>query len=99
MVDRYKNTSINTRSKTRTYSTTIYPKIDKSDTDMYIQTLPGDRLDLLAHRYYGDTSLWWVIAQANTELGIGKGTFFVSGGLLIRIPQDLGTILNKTNKV
>lgn len=25
----------------------------------------GDRLDLLAYRYYGDAQLWWVIMDAN----------------------------------
>jgi len=25
----------------------------------------GDRLDALAYRYYGDPTLWWVIADAN----------------------------------
>lgn len=28
----------------------------------------GDRLDSLAHNYYGDPRLWWVIAQANPGL-------------------------------
>ena len=26
---------------------------------------PGDRLDSLAERYFGDPRLWWAIAQAN----------------------------------
>jgi hypothetical protein len=25
----------------------------------------GDRIDLLAHRYYSDAQLWWVIMDAN----------------------------------
>ena len=25
----------------------------------------GDRLDMLAHQFYGDVSLWWYIAKAN----------------------------------
>ncbi len=28
----------------------------------------GDRLDLLAYRYYGDAGKWWVIADANVHL-------------------------------
>lgn len=28
----------------------------------------GDRLDRLAHHYYGDPRLWWAIAQANPGL-------------------------------
>jgi hypothetical protein len=29
----------------------------------------GDRLDLLAFKYYGDPSKWWQIADANSEFG------------------------------
>jgi hypothetical protein len=29
---------------------------------------PGDRLDILAKRRYGDATLYWHIADANTEL-------------------------------
>lgn len=28
----------------------------------------GDRLDLLAYRYYGDPTKWWVVADANRDL-------------------------------
>lgn len=29
---------------------------------------PHDRLDILAHEHYGDSSEFWYIADANTEL-------------------------------
>lgn len=27
----------------------------------------GDRIDLLAHKYYGEAQLWWVIMDANPK--------------------------------
>jgi phage tail protein X len=27
----------------------------------------GDRIDLLAYKYYGDPSMWWVILDANPQ--------------------------------
>ena len=47
------------------YSTTIYASIPKNDSDIYVITQMGDRLDHLAHQFYGDVSLWWYIAKAN----------------------------------
>jgi len=32
------------------------------------QVIQGDRLDLLAFRYYGDPTKWWIIADANRSL-------------------------------
>mgnify|MGYP001255758606 FL=1 len=50
----------------------------------------SERLDHVAHKYYGDTRLWWVIAAAS-DIGWGlqcpPGTF-------LRIPTDLGIISN-----
>jgi hypothetical protein len=47
------------------YSTTIYSNIPPSDSDIYVITQMGDRLDHLAYQFYGDVSLWWYIAKAN----------------------------------
>lgn len=33
--------------------------------DTFHTVVDGDRLDLLAHRYFGDARLWWVIAEYN----------------------------------
>ena len=65
------------------YKTTMYPKIDRHETDIYIHTREGDRLDNLAYLYYKDVKLWWILAQANH---LGKGTMNVKGAQLIRIP-------------
>ena len=49
----------------------------------YVTAL-GDRLDLLAHAFYGDAEQWWRIADTNPEV-------FYPGdlpeGTLLRIPR------------
>lgn len=74
------------------YSSTLYPRIKRSDTDLYIRAVDGDRLDNLAFKYYKNAGLWWIIAQANH---IGKGTLKIKAGLQLRIPTDLSEILTE----
>ena len=64
-MSRYKNSRIDTKKNKSYYKTTIFDKIPKSESDIYVITQYGDRLDLLAHQFYGDVSLWWYIARAN----------------------------------
>ena len=81
---RYDNTrKSKDKSGKRYYKTILYPDITPKEDDIYIFTRAGDRLDLLANRFYKDSSLWWVIAQAN---GIGNGKMYVEAGIQIRIP-------------
>jgi nucleoid-associated protein YgaU len=54
------------------------PKVDTSPRpdDRFHTVVEGDRIELLAHKYLGDVSLWWVIADYNDlffcqELEIG----------------------------
>lgn len=61
------------------------PPADSSD--LYIQVTSPDRLDILADKLYGDQSLWYVIAQAN---GLGKGSYRVPEGKILRIPNQSG---------
>ena len=57
-----------------------------------------DRLDLLAEQFYGDTELWWIITIAN--LGkIKRDSFFVKGGLQIRIPQDTQSVIDEYKRI
>ena len=63
------------------YRTTIYNSIPESDSDIWVITQPGDRLDLLAHRFYSETTLWWYIAKANNLT-----TMAIPAGLSLRIP-------------
>ena len=92
---RYKNTiskiSDNVRGKEQTvsynkvssYSTTIYGSIPLNDNDIYVITQEGDRLDHLAHQFYGDVSLWWYIAKANNLVFMTVPT-----GTSLRIPSS-----------
>jgi len=75
---------------------TIYPKIKASDTDFYVISEASDRLDLLAKKYYGDTTLWWIIAVANN---LNEANFFVKEGLQLRIPQNVAKISNDLQKI
>jgi hypothetical protein len=77
-------------SNRRVVRSTLYPPIARSLRDIYIMTTPGDRIDLLAKKYYSDIGYWWIIAEGNA---IGKGTMIVPPGLQLRVPMDLATIL------
>tara|TARA_Y100000385_G_C12778925_1_gene502632 strand:+ start:297 stop:596 length:300 start_codon:yes stop_codon:yes gene_type:complete len=69
----------------RRANTVIIPTPIPSASDIYIEITSPERLDLLAYQFYGDASLWWIIANAN---GLGKGSFFTPEGVTIRIPNS-----------
>tara|TARA_B100000795_G_scaffold70421_1_gene49346 strand:- start:11 stop:310 length:300 start_codon:yes stop_codon:yes gene_type:complete len=77
------------------YGTTYYPQIPLEDSDKFVFSKDGDRLDTLAYRYYGDTTLWWVIAKAN---GI-KGKVAAPVDELLRIPGNITVILENFRKI
>ena len=79
----------------RVYSTTLYPQIPVSDSDKFIYPKDGDRLDTLAFRYYGDTTLWWVIAKAN---GI-RGKVAVATDEVLRIPGNVSYIMENFRRI
>lgn len=54
----------------------------------------GERLDTLAHRYYGDSDYWWIIALANRV----QDPFSLSPGTRMRIPSDYRSILDKVQR-
>jgi nucleoid-associated protein YgaU len=75
----------------RYYVNKIFPYISPEDDDYYIITVEGDRLDLLANQYYGDSSLWKVIAIANNN--VNKGSIFPPRGIQLRIPHNYNRVL------
>ena len=80
--NRYKNTEkIKKENNQVYYRSTYFDNIPITDSDMYIISQYGDRLDLLAHQFYGDTSLWWYIARAND-----LNTMIVPENIQLRIP-------------
>jgi phage tail protein X len=93
MAGRYRNNETKKLNDGReVYRTKIYPKIPKSDQDMYIVTQTGDRLDTLAYQYYEDASLWYIIASANN---IHDAPFALEDGTTLRIPKNYIDIVNK----
>jgi nucleoid-associated protein YgaU len=95
---RYINTDVlKTKETKKQYlESTIYPIVRASDNDMYIISEAGDRLDLLANKYYGDQTKWWIIATANN---INDATFYVQPGIQLRIPMDTNKILNDLQNI
>ena len=96
MISRYYNNKTKKTTDGRTvYKSIIYPNIPLRDDDVYVATETGDRLDTLAHQYYKDSSLWWIIASANN---IHNSVFAFTEGTILRIPQNYLEILrNFTN--
>lgn len=69
----------------RYYRNPIYPDIPLSEDDIYVITTIGDRYDTLALQFYSDSSLWWVIAMANTG---ERASLIPTPGQQLRIPAD-----------
>jgi hypothetical protein len=91
MPSRYKDTKVKIgRNGKRVFKPTMYPRIPIQDSDIFIYPRFGDRLDNLAHKYYGDVSLWWIIAKAN---GLDAAHIGLEVDKQIRIPTDIDTIL------
>ncbi len=69
------------------YSFTLYPYIiNINDTDFYkIIVKQGDRLDLLAKKYYNNSTFWWIIAMVNN---IDGDSLLVQPGTILYIPKD-----------
>lgn len=76
------------------FSPKIYPNIELRDDDIYVATETGDRLDTLAHYYYGDSTLWWIIASANN---IHDAVFALPDGTILRIPVNYNDIISNYN--
>lgn len=81
---------LKTEQGKRYYRDTKYPDVPVSFNDIYIVTTSGDRYDTLAQQYLGDSSLWWMIAAANPEYGLGS--YFPPIGIQLRIPSNQSQI-------
>lgn len=45
-----------------------------------------DRVDTVAHRFYGSEQLWWLFARANPQV---LNWVAVPAGTVIRVPRDV----------
>lgn len=78
------------------YTSTYYPVIHESESDIYIIASETDYLDSLAKKYYGSEDYWWIIANAN---GIGYGKLSIPFGKQLRIPGDISRIMEDFKRV
>ena len=91
---RYQNIPIAKQNDTGSqyYLNNLYPSIPLSNDDNYVITVLGDRLDLLAFDFYGDSSMWWIIASANALPG---DSLYLEPGSQLRIPIDVSGVINQ----
>jgi hypothetical protein len=86
-----KNIIYKTSGNKQYYKGKIYPDIPYSETDEYIITVDGDRLDSIAYSYYGNPELWWIISIANNN--ITRGSIFPKSGTQLRVPINVNSVL------
>lgn len=94
MASRYQfisTTNDNIRKKQQ-YVPTYYPTVPTDPNDTYILTQYQDRLDLIAYDFYGDSTLWWIIAMANDLPG---DSLYLEVGTQLRIPFNQSAVLNE----
>jgi len=95
-MDRYRN--IKTLKNTQGieyYRGTKYPEIPLSENDIYVITVTGDRLDVIANRYYGDSTLYWIISAANPSQSFSS--MYLIEGSQLRIPNNISNVLAAYN--
>lgn len=63
-----------------------FPEVLPQDSDRFVDVDSGyvGRLDLIAHDFYQDSNLWWIIALANKIDSVPTGVYL---GLRLRIPN------------
>jgi nucleoid-associated protein YgaU len=96
-MNRYENPTIKyTLQGKRYYKQKYYPNIPLSETDDYVVTTIGDRLDSLAYSYYNDSTLWWIISAANNN--VTRGSLFPEPGTQLRIPTNINSVISLYNQ-
>ena len=81
---------------TEYYTNVTYPEIPVLETDIWVETEFGDRLDNLAFQFYDDVTLYWIISIANPNK-INMGSLYLDVGSQIRIPQNISSIVEQYN--
>ena len=67
ITNRYVSLSTRTMNSKQVYNSAMPISLKRTTPLAIISPQPGVRFDNLAYRYYGDTSLWWVIALYNNQ--------------------------------
>ena len=76
------------------YKTPFYPEIGSRESDIYVETEFGDRLDSLAFQFYNDVTLYWIISIRNPNK-VNFGSIYLSPGSQLAIPQDISSIVDE----
>jgi hypothetical protein len=94
MSSRYSNIKVlkESQNSVRYYRASKYPDIPFSDQDIYIETVYGDRLDMISYEYYKATEYYWVLMVANNLPG---DSIFETPGTQLRIPFNLERVLSE----
>ena len=97
MARRYENIQTQTTLSGKVgYLPAIYPSVALSNEDYYIIAREEDRMDLVAEDFFGDSTLWWVIAMANDLPG---DTMYPPLGFQLRIPSNASRAINEFNSL
>ena len=97
-MNRYQNIPKTKIDKKLVYVTSRYPEVPVTSDDVYVYSVQGDRFDVLAQQYYKDSSLWWVISIANTDI-LPQNSLIIPEGIQIRIPAFYYGIINNFNRI
>lgn len=93
MRKRYRKNRVFSNENGKSYfGNQVYPDIPLSEDDYYVITTVGDRYDILAQQFYGDSSLWWIIVAANNNTS--RDSLIPTPGIQLRIPANKEYILN-----
>jgi hypothetical protein len=94
---RYINSEIlKTEEGSRFFASQYLPEFPESDRDIYIMTKASDRFDNLAFKYYGDQTLWWVIAKSNNLI---MGHIIPGPNIHLRIPDPTNEIFQRIESI
>lgn len=96
-MNRYQDIPQTKINKKTVYRTSHYPEVPLSVNDVYVYASDGDRFDILANQYYGDSSLWWVISIANDQ--IPQNSIVIPLGEQIRIPANYLDVIEAFNQI
>ena len=76
--------NISSRYHDRKGNRAMSEELDGKNSDIYLLTQEGDRLDNLANEFYGDPTLWWFIARVNH-----LNTINIPANTSLRLPVSL----------
>ena len=95
-MNRYSYTKVKKdKNGVRSLKITRYPEILVRDTGTFHFARDFERFDWLAHKYYDDSTLWWIIAKANGYSHESRPKV----GDKIRIPRDINSILQELHRL